>query len=89
MNKHEKTAEIKHTSQERVGTVVSTKMNKTVIVRVEHSTRHPLYKKAIRRTKHYAVHNQSLPLAIGDIVRIVQSKPISRTKHYRVLEKVT
>lgn len=75
--------------KEMIGIVVSTKMKNTVIVEVEHSVRHPLYKKAVRKTKRFAAHNDSLDFARGDKVRIVETKPISRSKHFRVLEKLT
>lgn len=75
--------------KEMIGIVVSTKMKNTVIVEVEHSVRHPLYKKAVRKTKRFAAHNDSLDFVEGDKVRIVETKPISRSKHFRVLEKLT
>ncbi len=71
-----------------IGKVVSTKMNKTVIVLVEHSFVHPLYKKAMRRTKRYACHNESLDVKVGDMVHIAETKPISRRKHFVVVEKI-
>ena len=69
------------------GEVVSMASSKTVIVAVSSMSRHPLYKKAVRRTKRFPVHNQSLELSIGDTVRIQETKPISKTKHFIVLEK--
>lgn len=74
--------------KEMIGKVVSTGMNKTVIVAVTHSTRHRLYKKAMRRTKHFAAHNESIAVVKGDHVRIIETKPISKTKHFLVLEKI-
>ncbi len=71
-----------------IGKVVSTKMNKTVIVLVEHSFAHPLYKKAMRRIKRYACHNESLDLKVGDMVSIAETKPMSRRKHFVVIGKV-
>ena len=71
------------------GTVVSAKTPQTVIITVASTHRHPLYKKAIRRTRRMAVHNTSLTLVVGDMVRVAETKPISRTKHFIVLEKVT
>jgi small subunit ribosomal protein S17 len=70
------------------GKVASVGNIKTVIVEVISSYRHPLYKKAVRTTKRFAVHNESLELKVGDKVRIQESKPISKTKHYIVVEKL-
>lgn len=74
--------------KELTGTVISTKMNKTIIVAVTHVTRHPLYKKAMSRIHTLAVHNDSIAVAPGDIVRIVETRPISLRKHFRVLALV-
>jgi small subunit ribosomal protein S17 len=69
-----------------VGTVVSTKMQKTAVVEVERVYRHPLYHKVVRATKAYKVHDE-LGASVGDKVRIVESKPISRTKYW-VIEEI-
>lgn len=71
-----------------IGEVVSTKGAKVVIVRMERIRRHPLYKKAIRKTKRFAAHNESLMLAVGDRVEIAETKPISKTKHFNVVKKL-
>lgn len=71
-----------------IGKIVSTGGTKTVIVAVDHSVAHPLYKKAIRRSRRYAVHNESLQLAVGDKVRIGEVPPISRTKRFVVISKL-
>jgi small subunit ribosomal protein S17 len=68
------------------GAVVSDKGNKTVIVKVERKIRHPLYNKIIRRSKNYAAHDEENKYKIGDTVRIIESKPISKTKRWAVLE---
>ncbi len=75
--------------KELIGRVVSTNLQKTVIVTVEHTFRHPLYKKSIRRMKRYACHNESLTLQSGDMVRIAEAKPMSRRKHFKVVEKIS
>lgn len=64
-------------------------MQKTVVVSVPHIWRHPLYKKAITRTKRYACHNETLTLAVGERVRIEETRPQSRQKHFRVVEKLS
>lgn len=71
------------------GKVVAMPTLKTVIVAVTRVRRHPLYKKAVRRRKRFAVHNDSMTLAVGDLVRVRETKPISRTKHFIVFEKIT
>jgi small subunit ribosomal protein S17 len=62
------------------GTVVSNKTDKTITVLVERRLRHPLYKKFIRRSKKYAAHDENNTCQIGDVVRIVECRPISKTK---------
>lgn len=68
------------------GSVVSDKGNKTVIVLVERKIKHPLYSKIVRRSKRYAAHDENNTYKVGDAVRIVESKPISKTKRWAVLE---
>ena len=67
------------------GTVVSAACDKTVIVRVERRVMHPVYKKYIMRSKKYAAHDEKNAFKVGDIVRIEESKPISKNKHFVVL----
>lgn len=74
--------------KERVGLVVSNKMEKTITVAVERRVPHPLYKKAIRRTKKYHAHDQENTCNIGDLVRIRESRPLSKTKRWRLVEVV-
>ena len=73
----------------RVGVVTSDKMQKTVVVAVESHKRHPLYKKTMRRTTRYKVHDEKSRPSVGDIVRIVESRPLSREKRWRLAEVVT
>lgn len=70
------------------GTVSSIGRVKTVGVDVVHLKRHPLYKKAVKRTKTYAVHTEDTTLSVGDKVRIIEVKPISKTKHFKILGKI-
>jgi small subunit ribosomal protein S17 len=67
-----------------VGTVVSDKMDKTVIVIVERLVKHRLYKKYIRRRSKFAAHDENNTSKIGDKVLIIQSRPLSKTKRWRV-----
>ena len=69
-----------------VGRVVSDKMEKTVVVAVERITAHRLYKKRIRRTNKYKAHDPENKAHTGDWVRIVESRPLSKEKRWRVLE---
>lgn len=70
------------------GKVISTKMMKTVTVLVERKFRHPLYKKIITRRKKYKVHNENLEIKEGDVVIFKETRPISKDKHFILLEKV-
>ena len=73
----------------RVGRVVSDKMDKTVIVAVETPKRHPLYKKTIRRVVKFKAHDEKNECSAGDTVRIVETRPLSREKRWRVSEIIT
>ena len=70
----------------RVGRVVSDKMDKTVVVAVDTPRRHSLYKKTIRRTVKYKAHDKNSECALGDTVRIMETRPLSRYKQWRVVE---
>lgn len=72
----------------RVGTVVSDKMDKTVVVSVSRTTRHPLYGKIIRRSKKYKAHDEGNQCRVGDKVRIMETRPVSKSKRWRVAEVV-
>ena len=69
-----------------VGRVVSDKMDKTVVVEVESLHRHPLYGKVVRKTKKYKAHDEDNACRVGDVVRIVESRPLSREKRWVVEE---
>lgn len=71
------------------GTVVSDKADKTVVVLVERRVRHPLYGKIVRRSKKYHAHDEENAIQAGDVVRIEECRPISKSKSWRVLEKVS
>ncbi|MBX5467832.1 MAG: 30S ribosomal protein S17 [Firmicutes bacterium] len=70
----------------REGKVVSNKMQKTVVVAVESLVPHPLYGRRIRRTKKYKAHDEENQCQVGDIVRIVETRPLSKEKRWRVVE---
>ncbi|HHW39841.1 MAG TPA: 30S ribosomal protein S17 [Syntrophomonadaceae bacterium] len=73
----------------RVGVVVSDKMDKTVVVAVETMVRHPLYKRTIRRTKKFKAHDETNSCRVGDTVRIMETRPLSREKRWRVAEIIS
>jgi len=69
------------------GVVVSDKVNKTIIVRVERRMMHPIYKKFIRRSKKFAAHDENNVSKIGDVVRIRECAPISKTKKWELVQE--
>jgi small subunit ribosomal protein S17 len=81
----ERTAPAASRRQERVGLVVSAKTEKTVVVKVERLVRHGFYRKTIRRTSTFMAHDE-LGAGTGDRVRIVETRPLSRRKRWRVAE---
>lgn len=74
--------------QERRGVVVSDKGDKTIVVKVETTQAHPRYAKVVRRSRRLHAHDERNAAAVGDVVRIVETRPLSRTKHWRLVEIV-
>src|SRR5579883_2524642 len=74
--------------QRKVGRVVSNKMNKTIVVAVERLKKHPIYKRTYKVTKKFHVHDENNEGQIGDTVLIEESRPISKTKHWRLVQIV-
>jgi small subunit ribosomal protein S17 len=72
-----------------IGTVTSDKTDKTVTVLVERKVKHPLYGKIIRRSKKYHAHDEENVYTVGETVRIEETRPISKTKTWKVLDRVT
>jgi len=70
----------------RVGVVVSNKMDKTVVVLVERLVKEPLYKKYIKRSKKFHAHDEENQCQVGDRVKIMETRPLSKTKRWRVVE---
>ena len=70
----------------RIGSVVSDKMDKTVVVAVETFVTHPLYKKQIRRTTKFKAHDENNECKVGDVVRIMETRPLSKEKRWRVVD---
>jgi small subunit ribosomal protein S17 len=71
------------------GTVVSDKMTNTVVVSVERQTVHPLYKKRLKVTKKYSVDSREVRVTVGDFVKIEETVPMSKTKYFKVIEKIS
>jgi small subunit ribosomal protein S17 len=72
----------------KTGLVIGDKMKKTVTVLVERQVRHPLYKKIVRKRKKYLVHDEYEKCKVGDMVKIVQTRPVSKSKRWRIKEIV-
>lgn len=72
-----------------IGTVVSDKMEKTAVVNVIRTVQHPLYKKTVKKSKRYKIHDEGNECQTGDQVRLIECKPISKDKCWRLLEVVT
>jgi small subunit ribosomal protein S17 len=77
---------MKEQRKEFVGRVTSDKMDKTVVVTVERLKRHPLYGKTIRQRHHLKAHNEGNMCKVGDLVRVLESRPLSREKRWVVVE---
>ena len=72
----------------RVGTVVSDKMDKTIVVAVRDSVQHPLYKKILKRTVKFKAHDENNECGVGDRVMIMETRPLSKDKHWRMVKIV-
>lgn len=70
------------------GIIVSVKTAKTAVVKVEKRLTHPLYKKRIKKDKKYKVDTGRTTVAVGDIVKIIETRPLSKDKHFRILQKI-
>ncbi|AEG16544.1 MULTISPECIES: 30S ribosomal protein S17 [Desulfofundulus] len=78
--------EVRKQRKVRTGRVVSDKMDKTVVVAVETLVRHPLYQRTIRKTKKFKAHDEENACRVGDKVRIMETRPLSKEKRWRVVE---
>jgi small subunit ribosomal protein S17 len=72
----------------RQGYVVSNKMDKTVVVTVQRRTKHPLYHKTVTKSERYHAHDETNDVNVGDLVRIVETRPLSKTKRWRVVDVI-
>ena len=76
------------TKETKVGKVVSTSMDKTIVVLTETYKKHPLYKKRVKYSKKYKAHDEENKAKVGDVVRIVETRPLSKTKRFYLAEVV-
>ena len=72
--------------KERIGVVVSSKMDKTIVVAVERKEKHPLYGKFVKKTTKFVAQDEKNECGIGDTVRIMETRPLSKTKNWRLVE---
>jgi small subunit ribosomal protein S17 len=72
----------------RIGRVVSDKMDKTVVVLIEQRIAHPIYKKIFKQSKKYVAHDENQDAKVGDLVRIMETRPLSKRKRWRLVEVV-
>jgi small subunit ribosomal protein S17 len=79
---------MKENRKTRTGTVISDKMDKTVVVLVESLRRHTRYKKVVKDASKFKVHDETNTCKVGDVVKIVETRPLSKDKHWRVVEVI-
>ena len=72
--------------KERIGVVVSNKMQKSIVVEIERREKHPIYGKVIKKTSRFMAHDEKEECNIGDTVRIMETRPLSKRKHWRLVE---
>ena len=77
---------VRNLRKERTGIVVSNKMEKTITVASKFKEKHPIYGKFVSRTKKYHVHDEKQECSVGDTVRIMETRPLSKTKRWRLVE---
>ena len=81
-------AEQRGNRKERVGVVVSDKMDKTIVVEIRTRVKHPLYGKIMNRTTKFKAHDEENACGVGDTVRVMECRPLSKDKHWRLVEIV-
>jgi small subunit ribosomal protein S17 len=82
------TTEDRNLRKVRVGVVTSNKMTKTIVVAVERKVKHPIYGKFVKKTTKFHAHDEKNECSIGDTVRIMETRPLSKTKRWRLVEVV-
>ena len=81
--------ETRNNRKTRTGKVISNKMTKSIIVAIERKVAHPLYKKYFKRTTKFYVHDEKNEASVGDTVKIMETRPLSKLKRWRLIEIVT
>lgn len=81
----EVTTEERTLRKTRVGKVISTSMDKTVVVAIEDNVKHPMYGKIVKRTKKLHAHDEENHCSVGDVVEVMETRPLSKTKRWRVV----
>ena len=74
--------------KERIGVVVSNKMDKSIVVAVERKEKHPMYGKFVKKTTKFVAHDEKNECSVGDTVRVMETRPLSKTKNWRLVEIV-
>ena len=82
------TTESRNLRKTRIGTVTSNKMNKTITVAVERKVKHPIYGKFVKKTTRFHAHDEKNECSIGDLVKIMETRPLSKLKRWRLVEIV-
>nr|WP_317129401.1 30S ribosomal protein S17 [Flaviaesturariibacter aridisoli] len=82
------TEETRNLRKTRIGVVTSNKMTKTITVAVERKVKHPIYGKFVKKTSKFHAHDDKNEASIGDVVRIMETRPLSKTKRWRLVEIV-
>ena len=82
------TAETRNLRKVRIGVVTSNKMTKTITVAVERKVKHPIYGKFVKKTTKFHAHDEKNECNIGDVVRIMETRPLSKTKRWRLVEVI-
>jgi small subunit ribosomal protein S17 len=80
--------ESRNNRKTRTGTVVSNKMDKTIVVAMKNKVKHPLYGKTINRTNKLKAHDEANECQVGDVVKIMETRPLSRDKRWRLVEVI-
>jgi small subunit ribosomal protein S17 len=78
--------ETRNLRKERIGVVVSNKMDKSVVVAVETREKHPIYGKFVKKTKKFHAHDETNTCQVGDTIKIMETRPLSKTKRWRLVE---
>ena len=81
-------AEQRSLRKERVGVVTSNKMDKSIVVSVERKVKHPIYGKFIKQTKKFMAHDEKNECGIGDLVKIMETRPLSKNKNWRLVQVI-